>query len=106
MTPWMPTVLLMRPGIGRNLGIAHRARNSCELRVELAVQCTVHVTVLPSRLSIQPPSPHTSLHGLIVPVVYQASSGLEKKELYLVSTLISNTRVRQQTTNKMLKFTV
>ena len=29
------------PGIGRNLGIAHRARNSCELWVELAVQYTV-----------------------------------------------------------------
>ena len=31
----------MRPGIGRNPGLAHWAGNSCELRVELSVQYAV-----------------------------------------------------------------
>ena len=55
MPSWKPTVLLMRPGIGQNLGLAHRARNSREFRVELSVQYTVAICAnTGSKLSMQP----------------------------------------------------
>ena len=54
MTSWKPPVLLMRPGIGRNPGLAHWARNSREFRVELSVQYTVAICAnTGSRLSMQ-----------------------------------------------------
>ena len=50
-------------GIGRNLGLAHRARNSSELRVELAVQYTdVICANTGSRLSTQPLLSLTNRH--------------------------------------------
>ena len=48
-------MLLIRPGIGQNLGLAHKARNSSELWVELAVQYTVVICAnIGLRLSTQP----------------------------------------------------
>ena len=55
ITSRKPTVLLMRTALGRNLGLAHQARNSCELWVEIAVQYTVIIcSDAGSRLSMQP----------------------------------------------------
>ena len=69
MIYWKPTVLLMRPGIGRNPGLAHRARNSCELRVELTVQYIVmFCAIAHSRLNMQPLLPKAAIGLMLLEV--------------------------------------